>query len=304
MSVKGRVLRIERSSNKDGDGLRTVIFFKGCPLSCKWCSTPESQELRHEIGFVRAKCARCRKCESACQQHAIGFASEKGVFAVGTNCSGCGVCVKLCPNSALKLYGRDMTSDEVVHEITKDDVFFCHGGGVTLSGGEVLMQPDFALEILKGVADVGIDRTIETCAFAKWEHIEPLLEYLHSMFIDIKIMDTEKHKYYTGADNGLILDNVKKIDARGQTRITVRVPFVPGVNDDRDNFEKLASFCGGLKHLAAVEILPYHRLGIDTYRYLDRKAVFADTLPPTREMIEDKIEPLRKAGDIKVKFGM
>ncbi|MDO5115502.1 MAG: glycyl-radical enzyme activating protein [Synergistaceae bacterium] len=302
MVRRGRVLRFERSSNKDGFGLRTVVFFKGCPLKCAWCSTPESQSIAYEAAFLRSACLRCGRCESACPEGII-YKSEGGTMRAKSGCSGCSACVDACPHDAVRLYGREMTAGEVMEEIQKDSIFFHHGGGVTLSGGEVLMQPEFALEILTLCRESGIDAAIESCGFAGWEAVAPLLDYLNGIFIDVKIMDGAKHRRYTGADNAAILDNILRIDASGKTKITIRTPFIPTVNDDVENYESMASFCERLHNLSAVEILPYHRLGIETYRNLGREAPFPDLLPPSREEIEAAVFPLERLKNVALRIG-
>lgn len=303
MSVIGNVLRFERSSHKDGSGLRTVVFFKGCPLKCKWCSTPESQSMMYEIGFLHSRCVRCGKCGSACPEGLVYEAGASGMRAEPAGCTGCSACVRTCPRNAVRLYGAEMSSEKVMDEVLKDDVFFHHGGGVTLSGGEVLMQPEFAREILGACREYGIDVTIETCGFARWEAIWPLLDYLNEVFIDVKLMNAEKHRQYTGVDNTVILDNILKIDATGNTKITVRTPFIPTVNDDVENYEKMASFCGRLDNLAAIEILPYHRLGIETYKNLGREVPFPEVLPPSRAAIEEVVFPLNRLRNAVVRIG-
>ena len=300
MSVAGRVLRIERSSNKDGFGIRTVVFFKGCPLRCEWCSTPESQSLRHETGIMRSCCTLCGKCAEVCPENIIQCSLDGGITVDNSLCIGCNKCKNICPHDAVRVYGRDMSSDEVIAEISKDDIFFHHGGGLTLSGGEVFYQPLFAKDILKKSFELGIDNTIETCGYGKWELISPMLNYLPTIFIDLKLMDPAKHKFYTGVDNAVILENIKKIDSTNKTKTTIRVPFIPSVNDDTENYEQMAEFCTKLNNLSAVEILRYHRLGIETYRNLGREVPFPYILPPTKEEILKKIKPLYNLKDVSV----
>ncbi len=303
MSAPGKVLRIERSSNKDGFGLRTVVFLKGCPLRCEWCSTPESQSALFEVGFLRSLCTMCGKCAVNCPHGLIKYDAALGIGAEPLNCTGCGRCKASCPQDAVRIYGREMSSDELMEEITKDDVFFHHGGGVTLSGGEVFSQSSFVMDILSKCHDFGIDVTIESCGFAKWETVSPMLDFLSSIFIDVKVMDSAKHERYTGVNNALILDNISRIDRTGKTKITVRVPFIPSINDDVENFEMLAAFCSGLKNLLAIEILPYHRLGWETYRNLGRPVPLPEVFPPRRRDIEEKVFPLNKLGNAAVRIG-
>lgn len=302
MTIMGRVLRIERSSNKDGSGIRTVVFLKGCPLRCQWCSTPESQSLQYEVGILRSRCILCGKCAELCPEKIIRCDADAGVSVKGTGCTGCGRCRNACGQNAVKIYGQDMSSDEVIDEITKDDVFFLYGGGVTISGGEPLYQPKFTTDILRKSFELGIDRTIETSCYAAWELIMPMLDYLPTMFIDIKIMDPETHKRYTGIDNSLILENIKRIDQLGKTKITVRVPFVPSVNDSISNFEQMAGFIMGLKNISAIEILPYHRLGVETYKNLGREVPFPEISPPSKQDISVKIQPLNELKNTVIKI--
>jgi len=302
MSIMGRVLRIERSSNKDGSGIRTVVFLKGCPLRCQWCSTPESQSLQYEIGILRSRCILCGKCAELCPEKIIRCDTGKGISVNRIGCNGCGKCRDVCGQNAVKIYGQDMSSDEVIEEITKDDIFFLYGGGVTISGGEPLCQPEFTTDILRKSFELGIDRTIETSCYAAWELIMPMLVYLPTMFIDVKIMDPEMHRRYTGVDNSLILENIKKIDRLGKTKITIRVPFVPSVNDSISNFEQMAKFVTGLKNISAIEILPYHRLGVETYKNLGIEVPFPDILPPSKRDISVKIQPLNDLKDITVRI--
>ena len=217
--LTGRVLRIHKTSIHDGEGLRTVIFLKGCPLRCKWCSTPESQN----------RYAHC---------------------AAG--------------------YGRDMTVSQVVKEVRKDAIFFFHsGGGVTISGGEVLQQSAFAGEILKGCLEEGMQTAIETSLYADYQgSIRPLLPWLTAMYVDMKVFDDGKHKAYTGVSNERIKANLIRLQEEYEGEIHVRIPTVPGVNTDEENLRQTAAFLKPLTKIRDIELLPYHRLGTDTYRKL------------------------------------
>ena len=235
----GMVLRIERSSIHDGDGFRTVVFLKGCPLRCQWCSTPESQSFQIE-------------------------------------------------ETAENSYGREMTVLDVMREIRKDSLFFfISTGGVTLSGGEILSQPEFSLAILKNCKQECYRTAIETSFFAPWEKIASLLPYVNTAFVDLKLMDEEKHKTYCGTSNTLILENLKKTnDAGCRFKLVIRIPIVPGVNDSEEELTRMGRFCAGLEKLAQVQLLPYHRLGTATYEKLGREYLLTDVALPSSEAMD------------------
>ena len=231
MTTNGMVLRIEKTSIHDGEGLRTVVFLKGCPLRCKWCSTPESQHTVPEHG-----------------------------------------------------YGRLMSVDEIMHEICKDEVFFFHsGGGVTISGGEVLAQADFAESILRSCMEEGIPTAIETSLYADYSQIQKLLPYLDTMYIDFKIADESAHRRYTGVSNQKIRENLLRLDQEFPYDIHIRIPSIPGINLTAENMQEKAHFLSKLHHVADIELLPYHRLGLASYQKLGRTYELADTLTPSME---------------------
>lgn len=235
--MTGTVLRIEKTSIHDGEGLRTVVFLKGCPLRCRWCSTPESQ--RPEPEHVEDGC-----------------------------------------------YGMLMDSQDVVREIAKDEVFFfCSGGGVTISGGEVLCQAEFAREILAGCIHMGIPTAIETSFFAPYERIAMLIPVLSSCYVDFKLCDEDLHLRYTGVSNRLIKDNLQRFAGEFDGDIHIRIPLVPTVNMDEDNIAATAEFLGGLPSVKDVELLAYHRLGVDTYRKLGRTYELSDIASPSYERL-------------------
>ena len=236
MSKTGRVLRIEKTSIHDGEGLRTVVFLKGCPLRCKWCSTPESQRMEIE-----------------------------------------------------KRYGKDMTVEEVVKEICKDEIFFFHsGGGVTISGGEVLMQADFAKEILIFYMEQRIPTAIETSLYSSYDKIRELLPYLTSMYIDFKVADERLHEFYTGVSNKRIKENLVKVDAEFAEDIHIRIPVIPTVNMNENNMKDKIKFLSNLKHIKDIELLPYHRLGLETYERLGKVYELKDV-----EMLKKMVEVIR-----------
>ncbi len=255
MAVKndGLILRIERTSIHDGKGLRVVVFLKGCPLSCKWCSTPESQQTDVEKG-----------------------------------------------------YGRILTVDQVLDEICKDEIFFFHsGGGVTISGGECLLQPDFVAGVLEGSLRRGVNTAIETSLFAPWQSVQKVLPYVNTVYVDLKHPDGVMHKKFVGIDNSLIFNNLKKLDQSDLLfDIHIRIPLIPGINDADDTLLATLSIAESIKKLKEIEILPYHRLGVGTYARLGRSYELQDVATPSREYIIERTEFVRKQKlDIPVKVG-
>ena len=243
--MTGKVLRIEKTSIHDGEGLRTVVFLMGCPLRCAWCSTPESQ-LRYQ-----------------------------------TQAEACG-------------YGKEMSVSQVVKEVCKDSVFFFHsGGGVTISGGEVLLQSAFAKEILKECMMDGMQTAIETSLFADYEKdIAPLLPYLSAMYVDFKLCDEEMHRKYTGVFNERIKKNLLRLNEEYDRPIHIRIPTIPGVNMTRENMVKTAAFLRSLKNVKDIELLPYHKLGSDTYRKLQVTYELPDVESPSFDSLKEMAEVL------------
>jgi pyruvate formate lyase activating enzyme len=289
----GSVLRIERTSIYDGQGLRTVIFLKGCPLSCRWCSTPESQRSTPQKGYARDRCLGCGRCVRSCPEEALLMAKDGlKVLTDASRCKNCFVCVAKCLQSAQIRYGSLMSVREVVREIAKDEIFFFHsGGGVTISGGEPLSQSDFVSEILRECRELGIHTAIETSLHVPYESIEKVLPWLNVLYVDLKHMDQEFHKQWVGQDNSLILDNLRKLDqANDCLELIVRIPMVPSANDSDANLSATAEFCRSLQKLKEIELLPYHRLGLETYRNLAMDYLLKELLPPSQERILERAD--------------
>jgi len=291
--VVGSVLRIERTSIHDGQGLRTVIFLKGCPLSCRWCSTPESQRSSPQKGYARDRCVGCGRCVHSCPEGALLMAEEGlKVLTDASKCKNCFVCVGKCLQNAHIRYGHLMSVRDVVREIVKDEIFFFHsGGGVTISGGEPLSQSDFVAEVLRECRELGIHTAMETSLHAPYESLEKVLPWLNVLYVDLKHMDQELHKQWVGQDNTLILDNLRKLDqANDSLEIIVRLPLVPGVNDSSTNLSAVAQFCRSLQKIKEIELLPYHRLGLETYRNLEMDYLLKELVPPSQERISERVE--------------
>lgn len=290
MEKKARILRIERLSPNDGRGLRTVVFFKGCPLHCAWCSTPESQCGLPELFYKKEKCVSCGKCISVCPNGALHFNEETKKVNIDRNkCKKCFACTKVCLKNAIGVYGETMTVNQVMKQILKDEVFYFHSqGGITLSGGDVLGQAEFAREVLKKCKESGIHTMAELDMYGTYKNIEMLLPYLDAFYVDIKLMDPVMHKKYTGVDNRTILENIRKASAHKKGALHVRIPLIWNVNDSRENIQDTAEFCKSLDSCAELEFLPYHRLGQITYEYLGRDYAFTNDPPMTYEQAYEK----------------
>jgi len=303
--IEGNVLRIEKTSIHDGEGLRTVVFLKGCPLKCLWCSTPESQGPCSEIGCIKDKCILCGECVSVCPQKALSIDEKNGrVLIKRVKCDGCMLCVKKCPSSALKGYGARMTSKQVIHEISKDEVFYFHsGGGVTISGGEPFDQAEFVREILMVCRERGINRALETSFFSSWEKIESILPLLNLLYVDLKHADPEEHKKLTGVDNRVILENIKRADASPHDfDLVIRTPLIPGLNDSDDAIKKSAEFIKGLKKIKFMEFLAYHRLGTETYKNMGLEYPLQEIKTPSLEFMKGKATIFKEIAVVPVKI--
>lgn len=244
---KGTVLRIERSSVHDGPGLRTVLFLKGCPLRCQWCSTPESQAFEIE-------------------------------------------------QSDTYSYGTIMSVEEVMRELRKDSLFFfISTGGITVSGGEIMAQPDFTRAILKNCRNECMHTAIETSFFAQWETIHSILPFVNLAFVDVKFFTKELHEKYCGVDNTLILENLLKTnDIEEKFQLVVRTPIIPGLNDSEEELNQIGQFCSRLKKLSYVQLLPYHKLGTATYSKLGREYLLGDIASPTASDMEKHVKIIER----------
>lgn len=281
----GIVLRIERISLNDGNGMRTVVFLKGCSMRCAWCSTPESHRKEPEVYYLKERCRLCGACVRECPEQALSFVPDsKTIHRDVSRCVNCMKCVDVCNYRAQMIYGRRMTVSEVMEEIHKDDIFYFYSnGGVTLSGGDIFCQTDFAEAILLACEDALLDTAAEMDMYTTEEKVRRILPLLDQVFCDVKCMDPEVHRKWTGVSNEKILKNIRLADTICRPgSIHIRVPVIAGVNDDHDNIEKTASFCTELKNCVELEFLPYHRLGTHAYDQLMRKYPLGDAKPMNR----------------------
>lgn len=296
---EGIVLHLEKMALFDGKGMRSVVFLKGCPLRCRWCSTPESQSPLPQLGYDPRRCTVCQKCVAACPQKAIRVSCDGKLVETDFDaCNLCFDCVAVCPSKARKQYGRRLSSRRIAEEVEKDDLFYFHsGGGVTISGGEPLVQTAFVKSILAECRERGIHTAIETSGHAPWSNFLEILPLLNTVIIDVKILDSERHRELTGQSNDLILDNIIRIDnSEFPVEIFIRIPLIPGINDSEENLLATVKFCKGLRKFKELHLLPYHRLGVESYRLLNKKYDLEELQVPDSRVVEEKAERLREEG--------
>jgi len=294
-SIKGIVFDIQRFSIQDGPGIRTTVFLKGCPLRCLWCSNPESQKFPPELFFSESLCVRCHRCVEVCPTGATELNSDGTIQINYELCKACGECVKVCPSGARTTSGKLMSIEEVLDMVKKDSLFYRNsGGGVTASGGEPLYQPDFLIGLFKECQEAGIQTALDTSGYARWETIEKILGYVDLVLFDIKHMDSEKHKEYTGVDNKLILRNAEKL-AQERKPLIIRVPLIPGYNDSEENIMALARFMRE-RELVRIDLLCYHQFGRKKYEMLGREYKLSGVNTYKDEevqMIKEELESFR-----------
>ncbi len=298
--LKRNIVSITRMTVHNGPGIRTLVLFKGCPLHCLWCSTPESQKAWPELAVFPEKCIHCNQCLPSCLQKAIRL-EDKALTIDRTRCDSCGKCAEACPAEALKTIGRPVTVEELVEEVKKDELFFRRShGGVTISGGEPLLDLQFNLRLLPRLKGEGISIGVDTCGHIPWGNIEPLLPYIDFFLWDIKHLDGEKHRKLTGASNSLILENCQLI-AGQNIPLYIRMPIIPGYNDTEENLKATCKFALRLPSLVEIDLLPLHHLGKARYACLDRDYPIGDIpLVPERILQDMKrlIESFGLTGNI------
>ena len=301
-AAEGIVFNIQRYCVHDGPGIRTTVFLKGCPLRCAWCSNPESHNMHPEPGYNKSKCLGCYRCIQSCPLKALSPAEDGSVqrnkeLCRPELCAAQGKeppCTVCCPAKAMILYGRRMTSSEVVDQVEKDSIFYREGGGITLSGGEPLLQAEFSLAILKESKYRGIHTSIETTGYMDKSVINKIFQYIDYIHMDIKSVNDSVHKKYTGVESTKIMDNLKYIyESFPEATIRIRTPVIPGVNDSTEAITAIARF---LKPFTRVtyELLPYHSMGAQKYAYLGKEYSLGEV-----RLAEGCVEQLREhAGNI------
>lgn len=289
--MQGYVTDIQRFSLNDGAGIRTTVFLKGCNMRCEWCHNPETIDFENNILLYENNCIGCGKCFSACPNGAHKAEGERHIID-REKCTRCGRCVNVCYAQAIKFSARKMSTESVMSEIVQDIPYYENsGGGVTLSGGEALCQTEFAESIIDACRLKEIGTAVETNLCHSFDKIKGVLEKVDFIMFDIKLMDSEKHKKYTGVGNELILENAKKADELGVPMI-VRTPLIPGVTDSDENLKKTAEFVSGLKNAVRYELLNFNPLGGSKYKALFRDNGFEKARPLPKARLEEIKEML------------
>ena len=269
---------IERNAFSDGPGIRTTVFFKGCNLRCAWCHNPESQLMPSQMMFYQDQCTGCGKCARVCPNQL-------------ERCDLCGKCALYCPADARKVCGREYTLDEVLSEVLKDTAYYDRsGGGVTFSGGECMLQIDFLAEMLQKCKENGIHTAVDTAGHVPFEHFEKVLPFTDLFLYDLKLLDSERHRQYTGVSNQLILENLQRLFA-ADAKVWIRIPVIPGVNDQPEEMKLVRKWLDQNGHPEKIELLPYHAMGENKYRALGKQPPLfpvpdAETMALLREIFD------------------
>ena len=296
--ASGLVTNIQRYSLQDGPGIRTTVFLKGCPLDCWWCHNPEGLSPKREVVTVASRCLQCGECVRACPQGA----ATPGTTPDPAVCVRCGACVRACPTGARQLLGTEMTVDDVLWEIDRDRIFHDDSsGGVTFSGGEPLLQFDFLLALLKGCAEQGVHTAVDTCGFVKNTQLSQVAALADLILFDLKILDDARHRKFTGVSNALILENLRELSGR-HGNVWLRVPVIPGVNNAVEDLEAMARFSASLPGIRHVNLLPYHRTGIQKFQRLGRDYRLPEIAPPSSTEMKAAVDCFEARG-LKVKLG-
>lgn len=289
------IFNIQKYSLHDGPGIRTTVFFKGCPLSCKWCHNPESLSKEMQIIRNESSCRMCGSCIIACPSNALKM-KEDNIEFNRYKCISCGNCEDVCYHDAIKIVGKEMTVEEVLKEILKDRIFYDEsGGGVTFSGGEPLMQSNFLIELAKRCKFAGIHTTLDTSGFSKWETLEKVINYIDLILFDLKLINDEKHIEYVGASNKLILENLNRLKDK-KVDIFLRLPIIKDINDSLSEAEEIVKIIANNQNIKQINLLEYHKMGMEKYPRLGIKYELSGNEKPEKSRIENLKQIYMDAG--------
>jgi len=285
--MKGIIFDVQNYAIYDGPGIRTIIFLKGCPLTCDWCQNPESQKLLPEMSYFKDKCQLCEICVNACPNNALQLLNGE-IKRDKALCTTCGICSEMCPNLVMEIVGRNISVEELVEIVVRDKPFYDNsGGGATISGGEPTLQINFLLELLKELKKQGIHTAIETCGYFNEDLICELVKYVDLFLFDIKLIDNEKHKEFTGVLNEKILENFSKIFSKvGNERINPRIPLIPGVNTDLSAIQQIIIFLQRINYNGQIHLMPYNKLTKTKYEKVGMGDIYKDRGDLTAEALK------------------
>jgi pyruvate formate lyase activating enzyme len=290
--MKGLVFNIQRFSVSDGPGIRTTVFLKGCPLHCKWCHNPESISPDEQLVLRADRCVRCGDCFALCKNHAVRRVNG-GFTTIRDLCVECSECIEVCNAEAREIAGKEMSKNEVMKEVEKDVIFYEQsGGGVSFSGGEPLLQHEFLQGLLEACREKGIHTVVDTAGFTSPDILKKVSAFVDLFLFDLKTLDEQKHREFTGVSNSLILGNLKRL-AEWKKQTIVRIPIIPGVNDDPVSIRQSGAFVASLGNVSEIHLLPYHTIGVEKYKRLGMEYVMEQTVPPSADDLSTIVKELR-----------
>ena len=293
LHMKGSVFNVQRFSIHDGPGIRSVAFFKGCNLNCWWCHNPEGKNSKPQLQCYPEKCVGCERCLDVCPNGCFSIVDGKKAFA-REKCMACGACAEACPAQSLVLCGREWSSDELAEELLKDKIFFEDGGGVTITGGECMMQVQFLAETLEKCKREGVHTAIETAANVPFRCFQEVLPWLDLVIVDIKCISEEVHKRNVGVSNRLILENIDRLLQLKKAEVWIRVPIIPQFNMDTEELGRIADYIGNLEGVSRVELMKYHSLGNSKLKSLGSEPTLDVSI--TDKDFSDAVDLFRERG--------
>lgn len=299
--MEGTIFNLMKYSIHDGPGIRTTVFFKGCPLKCLWCHNPESHRLKPQVSKYPDRCIGCGKCINLCPTNAI-YVEENRINFDAKRCIQCEKCIEVCYSNSMELIGKVMTVDEVMKEVEKDSVFYEESaGGVTFSGGEPFMQYEFLEKLLTECKKKHIHTAVDTCGFVNKNILINMSSLIDLFLYDLKIMDEAKHIKYTGVSNKIILENLRELTKIGK-RIFIRIPIIPGINDNDESIDETAKYLASLNGLEQINILPYHNIAMEKYKRIGQEYSLNEIKTPSHERMNEISQKLQSYG-FQVKIG-